>query len=191
MENVSDLISRRKSEHIQIVLNEKVTGHTITTGFEQVQFIHNALPEIDFNDIQIQTDFFGYQRKTPFVISSMTGGAEMAEHINRNLALAAEEKGWVFALGSTRALIESDEHHSSFQVRKYAPTTPIIANLGAVQLNYGFGVSECQKIVEITDANVFVLHLNSVQEAIQEEEIQILNNYSVKLNNFVVNLIFP
>lgn len=166
---MSDSINKRKSEHIKIVLNEKVTGDQITTGFERVHLIHNALPEIDFEDIKINTNFFGFEQKTPFLISSMTGGALMAESINRNLAIAAEEKGWVLALGSTRALIESDEHHASFKVRKYAPTTPIIANLGAVQFNYGFGVDECKRIIEITDANVLVLHLNSIQEIIQTE----------------------
>src|SRR4051812_22639070 len=118
---MTDPISQRKSEHIQITLNEQVTGNTITTGFEKVRFIHNALPEIDFNDITINTTFFGQDTKTPFLISSMTGGAAFAETINRNLAEAAEERGWALALGSTRALLESAEHRSSFQVRKYAP----------------------------------------------------------------------
>ena len=99
----------------------------------------------------------------------MTGGAALAESINRNLAEAAEAKGWVLALGSTRALIESKEHRSSFQVRKYAPSIPIIANLGAVQLNYGFGIEECKKIIDMTEANSLVLHLNSIQEVIQQE----------------------
>ncbi|WP_179392670.1 type 2 isopentenyl-diphosphate Delta-isomerase [Sporosarcina sp. JAI121] len=162
-------INQRKSEHIQISLNENVTGDTITTGFEKVKFIHNALPEINFSDISIDTTFLGHECKTPFLISSMTGGAAFAETINRNLAEAAEERGWGLALGSTRALIESAEHRSSFQVKKYAPSIPIIANLGAVQLNYGFGVDECLRIIEITEANSLVLHLNSIQEVIQPE----------------------
>lgn len=162
-------IHKRKSEHIRIALNEKVTGERITTGFERVRFLHNALPEIDFQEISLATEFLGYKQKTPFLISSMTGGAELASTINRNLATAAEERGWIFALGSTRALIESKEYRSSFQVREFAPNTPIIANLGAVQLNYGFGVEECKEIVKITDADIFVLHLNSIQEVVQDE----------------------
>ncbi|HJF31088.1 MAG TPA: type 2 isopentenyl-diphosphate Delta-isomerase [Sporosarcina psychrophila] len=162
-------INQRKSEHIQITLNENVTGDTITTGFEKVRFIHNALPEIDFRELAIDTTFLGHKCKTPFLISSMTGGAAFAETINRNLAEAAEERGWGLALGSTRALIESAEHRASFQVRKYAPSIPIIANLGAVQLNYGFGVDECLRIIDITEADALVLHLNSIQEVIQPE----------------------
>ena len=164
---MTDSIHQRKAEHIEITLNEKVTGNHITTGLERVHFTHNALPEIDFNEISIESKFVGQSRPTPFMISSMTGGAAFAETINRNLAIAAEEKGWILALGSMRALIESEEHRSSFQVRQYAPSVPIIANLGAVQLNYGFGVDQCRQIIEMTEADTLVLHLNSLQEVIQ------------------------
>lgn len=167
-ESVTNSIERRKSEHIEITLNEKVTGESITTGLESYQFIHNALPEIAFDDISIETTFLGTPCQTPFLISSMTGGTAFAETINRNLAIAAEQQGWILALGSTRALLDSDSHGDSFLMRKYAPSIPIIANLGAVQLNYGYGVEECQKIIEITGADMLVLHLNSIQEVIQE-----------------------
>ena len=83
--------------------------------------------------------------------------------------IAAEERGWALALGSTRALLDSDGHASSFLMRKYAPSVPIIANLGAVQFNYGYGVEECRRIIEITEADMLVLHLNSIQEVIQEK----------------------
>src|SRR5690625_1121255 len=94
--------------------------------------------------------------------------SDLATSINRNLAVAAEEKGWVMALGSTRALLESDTHEESFLIRKYAPTVPLIANLGAVQLNYGYGVKECQRLVDLTEADSLVLHLNSLQEVVQD-----------------------
>lgn len=160
-------IEQRKSEHIQIALNEKVTGDSITTGLETFKFIHNALPEIAFNDISIETEFLNNHCQTPFLISSMTGGTALAETINRNLAIAAEERGWILALGSTRALLDDDGHANSFLMRKYAPSIPIIANLGAVQLNYGYGIAQCEKIVKLTEANMLVLHLNSIQEVIQ------------------------
>lgn len=165
---LTNSIEQRKSDHIQIALNEKVTGESISTGLESFTFIHNALPEIAFDEISIETTFLGFECKTPFLISSMTGGTALAETINRNLAAAAEERGWALALGSTRALLDSDGHASSFLMRKYAPSVPIIANLGAVQFNYGYGVEECRKIVEITEADMLVLHLNSIQEVIQE-----------------------
>jgi isopentenyl-diphosphate Delta-isomerase len=166
---LANSIEQRKSDHIQITLNEKVTGESISTGLESLAFFHNALPEIAFDDISIETTFLGFECKTPFLISSMTGGTALAETINRNLAVAAEEKGWALALGSTRALLDSDGHSSSFLMRKYAPSVPIIANLGAVQLNYGYGVEECRKIIDLTEADMLVLHLNSIQEVIQEK----------------------
>ncbi|MDR4888414.1 type 2 isopentenyl-diphosphate Delta-isomerase [Fredinandcohnia sp. QZ13] len=166
---MSNSIEQRKSQHIKITLNEKVTGESITTGLETLTFVHNALPEIDFDEISTKTKFLGFECKTPFLISSMTGGTALAETINRNLAEAAEERGWALALGSTRALLDSEGHASSFLMRKYAPSIPIIANLGAVQFNYGFGVEECRKIIEMTEADMLVLHLNSIQEVIQEK----------------------
>lgn len=162
-------IEQRKSDHIQIALNEKVTGESISTGLESFTFIHNALPEIAFDEISTKTTFLGFECKTPFLISSMTGGTTLAETINRNLAVAAEERGWALALGSTRALLDSDGHADSFLMRKYAPSVPIIANLGAVQLNYGYTVEECREIIEKTEADMLVLHLNSIQEVIQEK----------------------
>ncbi|MCZ2259902.1 type 2 isopentenyl-diphosphate Delta-isomerase [Sporosarcina sp. G11-34] len=166
---MTNSIEQRKSEHIQITLNEKVTGESISTGLESFTFIHNALPEIAFDEISIETTFLGFECKTPFLISSMTGGTALAETINRNLAVAAEERGWALALGSTRALLDSDGHASSFLMREYAPSVPIIANLGAVQFNYGYSVEECRKIIGITEADMLVLHLNSIQEVIQEK----------------------
>ncbi|MEH7386647.1 type 2 isopentenyl-diphosphate Delta-isomerase [Bacillus sp. JJ1521] len=165
---MSNSIEQRKSQHIKITLNEKVTGESISTGLESFVFMHNAIPEINFDEISIETRFLGFECKTPFLISSMTGGTAFAETINRNLALAAEESGWMLALGSTRALLDSDGHSTSFLMRKYAPSVPIIANLGAVQFNYGYGVEECRKIIDLTDADMLVLHLNSIQEVIQE-----------------------
>ena len=188
---MSDRITKRKSEHIQIVLDKKVTGENISTGFEKLRFIHNALPELDFDEIDVHTSFLGQHCKTPFIISSMTGGAAFAETINRNLATAAEERGWILALGSTRALIESKEHHSSFQVRKFAPNIPIIANLGAVQLNYGFGTEECKRIIDLTEANALVLHLNSIQEIIQPEGNTNFKNLLVKIEQLCEELSVP
>ncbi|WP_438318914.1 type 2 isopentenyl-diphosphate Delta-isomerase [Sporosarcina sp. FA9] len=188
---MSELINQRKSEHIQITLDEKVTGENITTGFEKFRFIHNALPEIDFEEISLHTNFLEHQSKTPFLISSMTGGAAFAESINRNLATAAQERGWALALGSTRALIESTQHRSSFQVRKYAPSIPIIANLGAVQLNYGFDVDKCRQIIDLTESNALVLHLNSIQEVIQTEGDTNFKNLLVKIEELCRKLGVP
>lgn len=161
-------INVRKTEHIRLCLNDNVEGVNKSTGLEGISFIHNALPEIDFNKIDLQTSFLQKELKAPFLVSSMTGGSELASKINKNLALAAEENGWAIGLGSTRALLESDAHEDSFMIRRYAKTVPLIANLGAVQLNYGYGANECQQIVDKTGADSLVLHLNSLQEVVQD-----------------------
>ncbi len=161
-------INKRKTEHIRHCLTDNVEGVNKSTGLEGISFIHNALPEINFNDIDLETSFLGKVINAPFLVSSMTGGSELAEKINQNLAVAAEEKGWAIGLGSTRALLESDAHKDSFLIRRQAPTVPLIANIGAVQLNYGYGAAECQRIVDLTGADSIVLHFNPLQEAVQD-----------------------
>ncbi|WP_163971791.1 type 2 isopentenyl-diphosphate Delta-isomerase [Oceanobacillus halotolerans] len=162
-------INKRKTEHIRLCLNENVEGVGKTTGLEGISFIHNALPEINFADIDLSTTFLNKSLNAPFLVSSMTGGSGLATKINQNLAKAAERNGWAIALGSTRALLESDAHKDTFVLREQAPNVPIIANIGAVQLNYGYGAEECQRIVDLTGADSIVLHLNSLQEAVQDE----------------------
>lgn len=162
-------INKRKTEHIRHCLTDNVEGVNKSTGLEGISFIHNALPEINFEAIELDTSFLGKPVKAPFLVSSMTGGSELAEKINQNLAMAAEEKGWAIGLGSTRALLESDAHKDSFLIRKQAPTVPLIANIGAVQLNYGYGAKECQRIVDLTGADSIVMHFNPLQEAVQDE----------------------
>src|SRR5699024_239611 len=114
-----------------------------------------------------------------------------AEKINIHLATASEEKGWAFALGSTRALLESDKHEQSFLVRKYAKTVPLIANLGAVQLNYGYGVEQCERLVAKTEADSLVLHLNSLQEVVQDEGDVNFENLLPKIEQICRKLSVP
>ncbi|WP_441891623.1 type 2 isopentenyl-diphosphate Delta-isomerase [Paenibacillus sp. YAF4_2] len=161
--------SKRKSEHIRICLQENVAGEGIDTGLESLRFRHNALPEIAFDDILLDTEWLGRRMRTPLLVSSMTGGTSEAGAINRRLAEAAEHRGWAIGLGSMRAAIEQEELAASFYIRDLAPSVPVIANLGAVQLNYGFGVEACRRAVDIAEADALVLHLNSMQEVFQPE----------------------
>lgn len=161
-------INQRKTEHIRLCLTGNVEGVNKTTGLEGIHFIHNALPEINFDSITLETSFLGKALKAPFLVSSMTGGSELATTINQNLAIATEEKGWVMAIGSTRAFLESDQYKESFLIREQAPTVPLIVNIGAVQFNYGYGAEECQRIIDKTGADSIVLHLNSMQEIVQD-----------------------
>lgn len=168
---VNDLsnTSRRKDEHISICLDQNVQAQGITTGLERWRFLHNSLPNLDFKKIDLSTTIFDKKVSTPLLISSMTGGTELASRINIQLARAAEERGWTLALGSMRAAIEHEELAYSFQMRKYAPTIPIIANIGLVQLNYGVTIDQCMRAVELAEADALVFHVNSMQEVFQPE----------------------
>ncbi|SFS99037.1 type 2 isopentenyl-diphosphate Delta-isomerase [Paenibacillus sp. BC26] len=161
--------TKRKGEHIRICLQEEVQSVGTEPGFEDYRFRHQALPEIDFEEVDIASSFLGKPIAAPLLISSMTGGTAETAVINERLAEAAQARGWVMALGSMRAAIEKESLASTFHVRKQAPTIPIIANLGAVQLNYGYGVDECRLAVELAEADALVLHLNSLQEVFQPE----------------------
>lgn len=184
-------INVRKKEHIRLCLTDQVEGVNKSTGLEGISFIHNALPEINFNDIQLKTTFLNKQLKAPFLVSSMTGGSDLAAKININLATASEEKGWAIGLGSTRALLESKAHEESFLIRTHAKTVPLIANLGAVQFNYGYGVEECQRIIDRTEADSLVLHLNSLQEVVQDEGDLNFENLLPKIEEVCKKLTVP
>jgi isopentenyl-diphosphate delta-isomerase len=141
----------------------------LETGLNKFQFIHNALPEIDFNSINTQQTIFNRIVKLPILISSMTGGTNQAAIINQRLATVAGIYGLPMGVGSQRAAIENSDLAKSFQIRKYAPDILLFANLGAIQLNNGFGQEECIKAVEMIEADALILHLNPLQEAIQPE----------------------
>ncbi|WP_042164929.1 type 2 isopentenyl-diphosphate Delta-isomerase [Paenibacillus gorillae] len=161
--------AKRKGEHIRICLQEEVAGSGIETGLHKLRFRHNALPELSFEEIKLDTQWLGRSMQAPLLVSSMTGGTDEAGSINRRLAEAAEHCGWAIGLGSMRAAIEREDLAASFYIRREAPTVPVIANLGAVQLNYGFGAEACQRAVDIAEADALVLHLNSMQEVFQPE----------------------
>ncbi len=162
-------IDQRKADHIRINLEEDVHFPTLTTGLETYRFTHQALPELDLQEIDTSVQIFGKRLALPLLVSSMTGGTEEAAQINRNLAIAAEAEQVAIGVGSQRAGIESAATAASFQVREVAPTTLLLANLGAVQLNYGYGVAECQRAIDMIGADALILHVNPLQEAVQPE----------------------
>jgi len=160
-------IERRKADHIRINLEEDVQFPRLTTGLERYRFIHQALPELNLDEIDLSTTLLGKRLRAPLLISSMTGGTEAARTINRNLAQAAQAAGIAMGLGSQRAAIENPALAPTYQVRDLAPDILLFANLGAVQLNYGYGVDHCRRAVEMVEADALILHLNALQEAVQ------------------------
>ncbi len=160
-------IEKRKADHIRICLEEDVES-AIQTGFEKYRFLHKALPEIALTDVDLGLTLFGKELCAPILISSMTGGTEEAGKINARLAQAAQETNIAMGLGSQRAAIEDLAQAPSFGIaRKVAPNALLFANLGAVQLNYGYGINECKRAVDMLEADALILHLNPLQEALQ------------------------
>ncbi len=162
-------VEQRKADHIRINLEEDVSFERLTVGFERYRLVHQALPELDLAEIDPATTFLGKPLKAPLLISCMTGGTDQARQINRNLAAAAQQFGIAMGLGSQRAGLVHPDKADTFKVRDLAPDILLLANLGAVQLNYGYGVDECRRAVDMIQADALVLHLNPLQEAVQPE----------------------
>src|SRR3990170_2422443 len=160
--------SKRKADHIRVNLEEDVQSG-LRTGLERLHFEHNAVPELNLAEIDTRLEFLGRQLQVPLLISSMTGGTPRAQEINQALATAAQAAGIAMGLGSQRAALEDQALAETYQVRRHAPDILLFANLGAVQLNYGYSVDQCRRAVEMVEADALVLHFNSLQEALQLE----------------------
>jgi isopentenyl-diphosphate Delta-isomerase len=160
-------IDQRKADHIKINL-EKDVRSALTTGLENYSFIHEALPELDLDAVDTSQTLFGKKLSAPILVSSMTGGTEEAGEINQRLAEAAQAAGIAMGVGSQRAALEHPEQIPTFAItRKVAPDILLFANLGAVQLNYGYGIDQCRRAVEMIEADALILHFNPLQEAVQ------------------------
>ena len=161
---------KRKEDHIRISLNQKIQARKITTGFEDIYFVHKALPEIDKQKIDLSTTVFNHKFAAPLIVGAITGGTLEAAKINATIAEVVEELGLGMGVGSQRAAIEDKKLEKSFAIaRKRAPTAFLIANIGGVQLAHGYGLKEVKKAIEMIDADAIAIHLNPVQEAVQPE----------------------
>ncbi|MBZ0307994.1 MAG: type 2 isopentenyl-diphosphate Delta-isomerase [Anaerolineae bacterium] len=166
---MSKVTEQRKEEHITINLEQNVQFPNLTTGLENYHFLHRALPELNLNEIDTSVTVFGKKLKSPIFMSSMTGGTDRASKINRTLAQAAQQYGLAMGVGSQRAAIENPALGETFYVRDLAPDILLFANLGAIQLNYGYGVEHCRRAIDIIEADALILHFNVLQEAVQPE----------------------
>ncbi|MGL5082576.1 MAG: type 2 isopentenyl-diphosphate Delta-isomerase [Microcoleaceae cyanobacterium] len=159
----------RKADHLRVCLEENVQFCQQTSGLERYQFTHCCLPELNREDIDLRTTFLGKALGAPLLISSMTGGTEQAKQINLRLAEVAQHYQIPMGVGSQRVAVEKPEVANTFAVRSLAPDILLLANLGAVQLNYGYGVDECLRVIDLLEADALILHLNPLQEWIQTE----------------------
>ncbi|UCD96104.1 MAG: type 2 isopentenyl-diphosphate Delta-isomerase [Candidatus Bathyarchaeota archaeon] len=167
---MKDKTQSRKSEHIQISLQQDVRARHVTTGFEDVNFVHQALPQINYDEITLASNFLGHEFSAPILVGAMTGGTEEAMVINTSIAKAVEELGLGMGVGSQRAALEDPELASTYRiVRENAPNAFLIANIGAPQLVNGYGLNEVEESVRMIKADALAIHLNALQEAIQPE----------------------
>lgn len=163
------MLEQRKQEHLHINLEEDVSFPQVTTGLEHYRFTHNALPGLALDEVDLTTTFLGKRLRLPLLISSMTGGTAEAQRINLHLAEGAQAAGIAMGLGSLRATLAAPHLIDTFRVRHLAPDVLLFANLGAANLNAGFGLEECQRAVALVDADALILHLNPLQEALQAD----------------------
>lgn len=182
-------IDKRKLDHLKICREDDVDRGQ--NGFEEVDLPYLALPEIDFAEISTATEFLGFKIALPLLISSMTGGMQEGAEINKKMAMLAQKKRIPLALGSGRIVLEKPETVASFQVKKYMPDMPLLANLGAVQLNYGWDINKCNQLVELLEADGLILHLNALQEVLQPEGDLNFGGLIAKIGEIVNSAKYP
>jgi isopentenyl-diphosphate delta-isomerase len=165
-----EVIKQRKKDGIDIPLQKNVQARNTSTYLEYVKLVHNALPELDYDEIDTSTKFLGKNFAAPIIIDSMTGGTDEATVINGRLGELAEKYGFGMGLGSQRAGLKSEELATTYSIaRKNAPNAFLIANIGGAQLAKGLTIDEARKIVKMIKANALAVHLNPLQELVQPE----------------------
>lgn len=185
-------VIKRKEEGIDVVLKQKVQAREATTLLECVHLIHNALPELDMDEVDLSTSLLGHKLKAPIVIDSMTGGAPMAERVNGVLATVAEEMGFGMGVGSQRAGLISDEMARTYSIaRANAPSILLFANIGGAQLAKGFSLEDAKKLIEMIKADALAIHLNPLQEVVQPEGEPNFRGVLAKITEFSRELGVP
>ena len=161
-------ILKRKTDHIDLVLQQRLETKAQMNPWDEVLLTHNALPEIDIQRFNLSSEFLGKQLSLPFLISSMTGGPPEAENINAHLAEAAEELGIAMGVGSQRiALLNAGSSGLTYNIRSWAPNIPLYSNLGALQLLHDFSMAQIQRAIEMIEADALIIHLNCLHELMQ------------------------
>lgn len=184
--------SQRKKEHLELCLTDDVSFKRKSTGFENYEFKHYAITEVDIAKIDFTGEFAGKKIKYPFLISCMTGGTTEAENINAQLALVAEELKIPIGVGSQRQALENNEFVNSFKiVRKNAPSVPILGNIGAAQVTQFNSIDPIHKLLEMIMGDALVIHVNPLQELLQKEGENNFSGFLNKVITLVNNLKVP
>lgn len=161
-------IGSRKDDHIALCSTDEVAFRGVTPLFEQVRFLHDALPDLDAAAIDTSTVVLGKRLRAPILIAAMTGGTDEAARINRGLAKVAEARGYGFGLGSQRAMLKRPEVAATYAVRDVAPTMLLLGNLGVIQAAQ-MQTSEVEALARAVGADAICIHLNPAMEIVQPE----------------------
>lgn len=162
-------LSRRKDEHLDIVLDRRRAPATVAAGWEYIHFEHCALPELDLTQIDLRASLLGKAMRAPLLISSMAGGMPRAEAINRHLSEAAQALE-IAMCGSQRVSLQSRNSQGLTRaLRRLAPDIPLLASIGAAQLREADGLDLARRAVDALEADGLIVHLNPLQEAVQPE----------------------
>ncbi|RNF00856.1 isopentenyl-diphosphate delta-isomerase [Trypanosoma rangeli] len=190
--NKEHIVRKRKKDHIDICLHKDVEPYSSGKSIWAMYRIpYTALPEIKMSKIDTRCKFMQWTLSFPFIISSMTGGEEHGRIINENLAKACEAEGIAFGLGSMRIVNRYASAIYTFDVKKFCPSAPMFANIGLVQLNYGFGVKEVNRLIKCVNADGLFIHLNHTQEACQPEGDTNFESLLVKLEALLPHITVP
>ncbi len=160
-------IAGRKVDHLDLATSGDVGFKRTTTLFECVNLVHDALPDLDLDSVDISCTVLGKTLRAPILIAAMTGGADRAERINHELAAIAEERGYAFGLGSQRAMLKRSEAKRSYAVRAVAPHALVLGNIGIVQAA-SMSSAELRELCAVVGADALCVHLNPAMELVQE-----------------------
>jgi isopentenyl-diphosphate delta-isomerase len=189
---MSDKVKKRKTDHISICLKEDVESKVISTGFKYVHLIHNAMPEMDFEEVDTSASIFGKALKYPLLFDSITGGSEEGKLLNKTIAEVAEEKGLGIFLGSVRAALEDPSAKETFTIaRDVAPNIFLALNIGAPQLSKGLDIDKLKALISDTKANAIAVHLNPLQEVVQVDGEPNFKGVYGKIEFLVKNIGIP
>lgn len=184
-------IKKRKKDHVDVCLNSDV-GYSQETGFDRYRFIHNALPELDADQVSTEATLLGRTFAFPLFISSMTGGYSEAGSINAMIAEFCQEANLPFGVGSQRAMLENPEEKESFAVvRDKAPDAFIAANIGGAQLIGGLSQEHLDLMTESIKADAIIVHLNPLQELVQPEGDRNFTGIEEGIRKLVVDSALP
>ncbi|MFI5236922.1 MAG: type 2 isopentenyl-diphosphate Delta-isomerase, partial [Ignavibacteriales bacterium] len=192
MNHEIDKTSSRKKEHLDLSLNADVSFKAKSSGFDYYDFIHDAATEIEPDKITFETKFFKKKINYPFIISCMTGGTSEAENINAQLAIAAEGLNIPIGVGSQRQALENDNYRRTYSViRTNAKSVPVLGNLGAAELVKLKSTDPIKMLIDLIEADVFVIHLNPLQELLQKEGTPYFKGLLKSLRNLTKEINVP